>query len=296
MASIKRDYKSSMFCMLLEDKKELLSLYNATNGTQYTNVEDMTINTLRNAIYMGMKNDISFIFSMALNLYEHQSTVNPNMPLRDLLYVSQVLQGMIKDENLYGTTLIKIPTPKFVVFYNGTKEQPERQTLRLSDSFYKQAEEVNLELVVEVLNINPGNNEELLSKCRTLREYVLYVEKVRAYATEMPIEQAVECAVDECIKEGILEEFLRQNKAEAIAVSIFEYDQEAHMRCVRQEGYVEGKAEGKAESLLEILEELGTITDDLRERIQRETSLEQLKQWIKTAAKVENLEEFINKM
>ena len=104
--------------MLWEDKAELLSLYNAVNGTNYTNTDDLTINTLRNAIYMGMKNDVSFLFHMTLNLYEHQSTVNPNMPLRDLFYVAQVLQGMIREENLYGSALVMIPTPNFVVFYN----------------------------------------------------------------------------------------------------------------------------------------------------------------------------------
>ncbi len=83
MVSVRRDYKSSMFCMLWEKKEELLDLYNATNGTNYTNAEDLEVNTLRNAIYLGMKNDVSFIFEMSLNLYEHQSTVNPNMPLRD---------------------------------------------------------------------------------------------------------------------------------------------------------------------------------------------------------------------
>ncbi len=245
---------------------------------------------------MGMKNDVSFIFDMSLNLYEHQSTVNPNMPLRDLLYVAQVLQGMIKDENLYGTSLVKIPTPKFVVFYNGTAKQPERQILRLSDAFSRQEGEANLELIVEVININPGNNEELVSNCKTLQEYVLYIEKVRKYAADMLIEQAVERAVDECIEEGILADFLRQNKAEAIAMSIFEYNQEAHMKCVRQEGFEDGKAEGKAEDILELLEELGDIPRDLYERVFAEKDLQQLKKWLKLVAKAESIEQFVEKM
>ncbi|MBQ7774554.1 MAG: hypothetical protein IJ379_01410 [Lachnospiraceae bacterium] len=300
MASIKRDYKSSMFSMLWENKEELLSLYNAVNGTGYTNADDLIINTLRNAIYMGMKNDISFIFDMSLNLYEHQSTINPNMPLRDLFYVAQVLQGIIKDENLYGTALVKIPTPKFVVFYNGITKQPERQTLRLSDSFNKKCSTVNLELVVEVININPGNNNKLLKNCKRLREYVLYIERVRNYVADMHIEEAVERAVNECIAEGILADFLSQNKAEAIAMSIFEYNQEAHMKCVRQEGYeigrAEGKAEGKAEDILELLGELGEVSDELREKIFSTNELCQLKNWLKLAAKVESLEQFIKEM
>lgn len=304
MASIKRDYKSSMFCMLWENKAELLSLYNAVNGTHYTNADDLTINTLRNAIYMGMKNDVSFIFDMSLNLYEHQSTVNPNMPLRDLLYVAQVLQGMIKDENLYGTSPVMIPTPKFVVFYNGPTKQPERHTLRLSDSFTKPNGEINLELIVTVINVNPGNNEELLSNCKQLQEYVWYIEKVRKYATDMPIEAAVERAVNECIREGILAEFLSQNKAEAIAMSIFEYDQEAHMKLIRREGYEEGMSDGiaqgitqgKAEDIIELLSDLGNIPSELKEQIYITKDLSQLKKWLKLASNVHSIEDFIKNM
>lgn len=310
MTSIKRDYKSSMFCMLWERKEELLSLYNAVNGTHYTNAEDLTTNTLRNAIYMGMKNDVSFIFHMTLNLYEHQSTVNPNMPLRNLFYVAQILQGMVKDENLYGTSLIMIPTPNFVVFYNGITNQPERQTLRLSDSFTQKDNTTNLELVVEVININSGNNEELLKNCKQLREYVLYIEKVRTHVTNMPIEDAVNRAVDECIAENILSDFLSQHKAEAIAMSIFEYNQEAHMKCVRQEGYEEGLTKGKelgitqgitqgftkgiAESIMELLVDLGTIPDDLSKKILQETDIQRLKAWHKLAAKVTSIEQFMD--
>ena len=301
MTSIRHDYKSSMFCMLWEKKEELLDLYNATNGTHYTNAEDLTINTLHNAIYMAMKNDVSFIFEMSLNLYEHQSTFNPNMPLRDLFYVTQILQGMVKDENLYGTSLVKIPTPKFVVFYNGTAKQPERQILRLSDSFSKKEDKVNLELVVEVININPGNNEELLQNCKQLREYVLYIEKARNYAADMPIKEAVERAVNECINEGILTDFLLQNKAEAIAMSIFEYNQEAHMKCVRQEGYEDGitqgiemgKAQGIAESILVLLTDLGSVSEKIQDTIRQESDLQNLKDWHRLAARADSIEQFL---
>lgn len=317
MTSIRRDYKSSVFCMLWEDKEKLLSLYNAMNGTHYTNAEDLVINTLRNAVYMGMLNDTSYIFDLSLNLYEHQSTVNPNMPLRDLLYVAQVLQGMVKDENLYGSSLIKIPNPKFVVFYNGTRTQPERQTLRLSDSFQRKDGKVNLELVVEVENINPGNNKELLANCKYLREYVIFIGKIRQYAESQPIEEAVERAVNECIEEGVLAEFLLQNKAEAIKMSIFEYNQEAHMKCVRQEGYAEGVADGIAigksqgiaegrsqgiaegrsqgviEGILELLAELGEVPKEFEEGLSR-ADMQQLKTWHRLAARAQSIEEFLH--
>ena len=114
-----RTYKDRLIRMIFMEKKEnLLSLYNAVNGTRYTNAEDLTVNTLENAIYMNMKNDISFIFDFFLNLYEHQASFNPNMPLRKLLYLSRLLQVLVKDKNLYGSKLVRIPTPRFVVFYN----------------------------------------------------------------------------------------------------------------------------------------------------------------------------------
>lgn len=240
----KSNYKDSMFRMLYLDKKELLSLYNAVNGTDYTDVESLEINTLQNAIYMKMKNDVSFLFNFQVNLYEHQSTVNPNMPLRDLFYVSDLLQNYVKDYNLHARSLVKIPAPRFIVFYNGKEKLPERRVYRLSDAFSKKQKEPELELIVTVLNINAGNNAELLGKCRTLREYMQYIEKVRGYAEQMPINEAVERAITECIGEGILAEFLKRNRAEAIKVSIYEYNEELHLATVRQEGYEDGLVEG----------------------------------------------------
>lgn len=254
-AGVQRNYKDTVFRMLFREKKNLLSLYNALNGTNYTDVDDLEITTLENAVYMNYKNDISFVFDFELLLYEHQSTCNPNMPLRDLLYVSRVLQNRIRNENLYSKSLVRIPAPRFVVFYNGTDVQPEQQTLCLSDAFEKRQEEPSLELSVTVYNINPGYNRELLEACRLLREYAQYVEHVRSYTEELPLSEAVEKAVDDCIRNGILNEFLSRNRAEAIEVSIFEYDEEKHMRSERKEwreiGREEGREEGRAEGLKE---------------------------------------------
>lgn len=258
-AGVQRNYKDTVFRMLFREKKNLLSLYNALNGTNYTDVDDLEITTLENAVYMNYKNDISFVFDFELLLYEHQSTCNPNMPLRDLLYVSRVLQNRIRNENLYSKSLVRIPAPRFVVFYNGTDVQPKQQTLCLSDAFEKRQEEPSLELSVTVYNINPGYNRELLEACRLLREYAQYVEHVRSYTEELPLSEAVEKAVDDCIRNGILNEFLSRNRAEAIEVSIFEYDEEKHMRSERkewreigrEEGRSEGREEGRAEGLKE---------------------------------------------
>lgn len=301
---VRRNYKDSIFRMLYLDEKELLNLYNAVNGTNYTDVENLEINTLQNAIYMNMKNDVSFLFNFQVNLYEHQSTVNPNMPLRDLLYVSKLFQKMVRDCDLYGSTLVKIPAPRFVVFYNGTEKQPERKIHRLSDSFSKKQENPELELTVTVLNINAGNNAEILGRCKTLREYMLYTNKVRTYALQMPIEEAVEQAVTECIKEDILAEFLKKNRAEAMEVSIFEYNEELHLANLRREGYEEGLeygisqgitrgiTQGKAMAILELLEELGEVSEKLKLKILDQTHNEVLSKWHKLAAKAKSVQEF----
>ncbi len=288
----KSNYKDSMFRMLYLDKKELLSLYNAVNGTQYTNEDELEINTLRNAIYMNIKNDVSFLFNFQVNLYEQQSTVNPNMPLRDLFYVSDLLQNYVKDFDLYGRGLVKIPAPRFIVFYNGKEKQPECKVYKLSDAFSKKQDEPELELIVTVLNINAGNNAELLGRCKTLREYMQYIERVRKYAMQMPIEEAVECAITECIEEGILAEFLKRNRAEAIKVSIYEYNEELHLANVRREGYEEGMVHGIAQSILGLLEDLGNVSEEVRIIIGEQTEEETLTKWLKLAARSKTLDEF----
>ena len=239
---VNRNYKDTVFRMLFQDREKLLSLYNAVNGTAYEDVDGLMITTLQDAVYMNYKNDVSFVFDFTLSIYEHQSTVNQNMPLRDLIYVSKVLQGQMKDQDIYSSRQIKLPTPKFVVFYNGTDEQPEKQTLRLSDAYEKQLEEVELELTVTVYNINYGHNQKLLEACQTLKEYAQYVAAVREYVKEMPLAEAVESAVDSCIRQGILADFLRKNRAEAIEMSIFEYDEEKHLKSEREIWLAEGIA------------------------------------------------------
>lgn len=243
-AGVQRIYKDTVFRMIFREKENLLCLYNALNGTTYEDVSNLEITTLENAVYMNYKNDISFVFDFELLLYEHQSTCNPNMPLRDLLYVTRMLQNRVRDENLYSKSIIRLPTPRFVVFYNGTDFLPEQQTLYLSDAFEKKQEEPSLELSVTVYNINLGHNRELLAACRLLKEYAQYVEQVRTFAEKMPLPEAVENAVDHCIRNDILADFLAKNRAEAIAVSIFEYDEEKHLKSERKEWHEIGREEG----------------------------------------------------
>ena len=211
---IRRNFKDTVFRMLFRDKKRLLELYNAVAGRNYTDPELLEIVTLENAIYMEIKNDLAFLIDFNLYLYEHQSTVNKNMPLRLLEYVTAEYKKLTAAEDLYAEKLIKIPAPHFVVFYNGTAALPEEEELKLSDAYLTKEDAPELELKVRVLNINENFNESLKEQCRTLGEYMQYVDKVRMYAKEMPIEDAVDKAMDECIRDGILKEFLLKSRAE----------------------------------------------------------------------------------
>lgn len=244
-----RMYKSRIFAMLFSDRNELLKLYNAINGTSYDDPDLLQVNTLENAVYMSMQNDVSFIIDMRLNLYEHQSTYSPNLPVRYLLYVADVYSDYTKDMNLYGTKAVKLPTPRFVIFYNGQAEQPDRKELKLSELFSIPDADPSLELKAVMLNINKGHNRKLMETCRTLQDYAEYTFRVREYAAEMPLDLAVEQAITECISEGILAVFLRKNRAEAKKVSIYEYDEERHMRQTREEGMEEGYANGFSQGI-----------------------------------------------
>ena len=157
-----------------------------------------------------MKNDISFIIDDRLSLFEHQSSYNPNMPLRGFLYFARHFERYIEENeiDIYGKKLIELPTPKFIVFYNGDGMEEERTVLRLSDSFTHAKEKACMELEAEVLNINYGNNKELMESCRPLMEYAYFVQKVKAYSKEHQRDKAIELAVNDCIKEEILKEIL----------------------------------------------------------------------------------------
>ena len=253
-----RKYKDTVFRKLFSDRKNLLSLYNAINGTAYMDASQLKIVTLDNAIYMGMKNDLAFIINTNLFLYEHQSTYNPNMPLRDLFYISGEYQKLVDLKSLYTSTRLRIPTPNFIVFYNGTEKNEDRWVEYLSESYENMSGEPNLELKVIILNINVGHNKKLMEECQTLREYAQYVAKVRRYSEEMELNTAVECAVSESIQEGILKEFLQKNRAEVIAMSIFEYNEEEEKRKLRKAEYEAGMAEGvmttKKETVISLAE------------------------------------------
>ena len=248
-ATVNRNYKDTVFRMLFSDRRNLLSLYNAISGAHYDDPEKLEIVTLENAIYMGMKNDLAFIIDTDLFLYEHQSTYNPNMPLRDLFYISSEYQKLVDKKSLYSSVLQKIPAPQFIVFYNGTEKKKDSWVNHLSEAFKNLSGNPKLELEVLTLNINEGHNPELMEQCQTLREYAQYVACVRRYAKEFELNKAVKLAVDECIRNNILSEFLRANKSEVISMSIFEYDKEEEERKLRKAEYEAGVAAGMKDGM-----------------------------------------------
>lgn len=245
MSNVTRNHKDNVFCMLYRDKKNLLSLYNAMNGTTYEREEELEVVTLEEAICLKIRNDAAFVIDSRLNLYEQQASVNPNMPLRDLYYVVEELKKIAPPGVLHRTSKVQIPVPRFIVFYNGVTKQPERQIYKLSDLFSKVEKNPELELTVTVININRGYNEELLKKCESLRGYMIFAEKARGKkAAGIKSERAVSQAVEECISEGILSEFFREHKKEIVEMGIYEFDQEVHDRVLREDAEAIGIEKG----------------------------------------------------
>ncbi len=246
---VQQTVKDRLFRYLFEkDRKALLNLYNALNGTDYQDASQLEIVTIESAVYVVMKNDLAYILSGTLNLYEHQSTYSPNLPIRFLIYLAQEYQLVIEkaERSLYGCGQITLPTPQCVVFYNGRKEMPEERILKLSDAFENKKARADVELKVRMLNINHGHNKLLMDKCRVLEEYSMLVAASRDYMTAgKDTQEAMSKAIDYCIEKGILKEFLLKNRAEVLGMLLEEFDAEKYERTIRSEGREEGKEEGE---------------------------------------------------
>ena len=257
-AETKRTYKDSLFRMIFQDREALLSLYNAINGTCYDQPEELIITTLEDAIYLGWKNDVSFLIQDVLSLYEHQSTKNPNMPLRGLFYISSLFRGYLKENELdpYSSALLKLPTPRYIVFYNGTQEEPDRMELRLSDSFIRKEDEPCIECKALVLNINYGHNQELMGACRKLYEYAYFIQKVRDFLEEGLIrDAAIDRAVIHCIEADVLKDFLSRHRAEVKDLFLTEYDEKLHEQTLKEEGRMEGVKQGIEQGIKQGIEQ-----------------------------------------
>lgn len=236
-----RTYKDRLFIRIFEHKEDLLSLYNAVNGSDYQNPDELEITTLDNAIYMRMKNDISFLIDGYMSLYEHQSTFNPNMPLRDCLYMLQIYQNYIDSQelDLYSSVLLKIPTPRLVVFYNGQEKMRNEEMciLRLSDSYERPEKEPALECRVQVINVNYGKNRDMMEKCPKLYEYSYLVAKIREnQASGKTLEGAISTALEDCLAQGYLTELLTTYKREVTGMLLYEYDERKHLKNTYEEG------------------------------------------------------------
>ena len=220
-------YKDNVFCMLYRDKKNLLELYNALNNSNYINVNDLKVTTLNGGSYMKYKNDASFLLSMNLYMFEQQSSRNNNMALRFLHYVSDVFRELFSNDMLHRRSMIKIPVPHFVTFFNGLEKWVDEEAeIKLSDMYEIPVDDPQLELKVRVININ--KDADILSKCKTLRDYMTFVNKVRykTAAEREDVKLAVLEAMDECIEENILVDFFEQHREEVVEVSIYDYDEE----------------------------------------------------------------------
>ena len=258
-----RQHKSSVFALLYEDRENLMDLYNGLYDEKCTDPEKISFNTLKDedgvesGIFMKFRNDLSFIFDSRLHLYEHQSSVNQNIPLRMLIYVTVLIKKLVKTKDLYKERAIGIPAPRFVVFYNGTNDMPAKTELRLSDQYMMKDNDPELELKVTVYNINTEKGGELLTRSRTLREYMLFVDKAReamqGKETEEDKRAAMNGVIDWCIERDILREFMKKHRKEIVMISILQYDQEAHEAAIFEEAHDAGYDAGEVSNQISLI-------------------------------------------
>lgn len=239
----KREFKSGIFSMLQEEPKYALDVYNALNGTNYTNPDLITIQKLDEQILLTVRNDASFLIDSFFNLYEHQSTFNPNLPLRFSIYFADLMKRFVREQgyNLYGSRRILVPTPRFVVFYNGLEERPAKEVFRLSDSYEHKCGDYEMDVVCTVYNINPGYNDDILKKSEVLNGYTTFVEKVRKYEKIMgKLEDALNQAVDECIAEGVLSDFFTRRRKDVLEEGYLDFTFERQLEMVARDSREDG--------------------------------------------------------
>lgn len=278
----KRTYKDNIFRSLFNDEKELISLYNALTGKNYPEDTEIQIVTLDDAIFNEQKNDLAFVIDEKfINLTEHQSTLSPNMPLRFLEYIAKEYQKLYFSQAIYSKTPVLIPTPEFYVLYNGKSDAPLEQTLKLSDTFIGKYDTISLELNVRVINVNYDKGADILNKCQTLKEYSLFIHKVRTYHNQYDdLDASITQSINECIREGILVDFLKKNRGEIMSFLHLQLSQEEREEIREKDGYIRGVEEGKKESILVIAAKMKQSGMSI-EQIQELTEL--------TAEEIENI-------
>ena len=244
MAEDHPQYKDRLFNFIFgseENKAWTLSLYNAINGSKYTDPDTIEIATIREIMYLGMQNDVAFFITEEMDLFEHQSTYNPNMPLRLMQYVGNLYEKYIIERKLnkYGKKLIKLPAPKLVVFYNGTDEQADETILKLSDSFPK-GSDFDIEVKVRMLNVNYGRNRKLLEECKPLGEYAWIVQEVRKNKTREELGSTIDRAITDMPDDFVIKPFLMAHRAEVKGMLLTEYKEAETMELFKEEGRAEG--------------------------------------------------------
>ncbi|MBP5565065.1 MAG: hypothetical protein J6X45_05025 [Lachnospiraceae bacterium] len=254
--SVNRNRKSTLFCLIFgryENRRWTLDLYNAINNSHYTDPDEITLNTLEDALYMGIKNDVSFILDSVMNLYEHQSTFNPNMPLRQLEYAADLYKKYLASNNLdkYSSKRITIPLAKLLVFYNGTKEEPEETVLSLSESYPEHLRDMEADITVttKMLNINYSCNKKLLDACKPLSEYSWAVDTERRHRKTMSTEEAVKKTLEEMPDDFVIKPFLVANKEAVTSSFLTEYDEKLHIENEKNISYEEGRNEAMQDDI-----------------------------------------------
>ena len=270
-----REYKDRLFNFIFgreENREWTLSLYNAINGSDHTDASLIEFNTLGDVVYMGMKNDTSFILSNRMSVYEHQSSYNPNMPVRMLEYVGKLYSGYITKNkvNKYGSTQIMLPVPKLVVFYNGTTDKDDEVILKLSDAFNENHRvESDIEVRVRMLNVNYGHNAKLMEGCKPLMEYSWFVDRIREYQKENSLEESVKKAIENMPESFRIKSFLAVHMEEIKGMLDTEYNEAEVHEAFKAEGHAEGLAEGRAErdELRNEIERLRKENEELKKRL-----------------------------
>ena len=248
MNKVKRNYKDSVFRRLFENKEALIELYNALSGRNYSTETDLEIITLENSIFGDMKNDLAFIIDgRFIILIEHQSTVSPNLPFREFIYLAKEYERLFFSADVYSKEKIRLLVPELYVFYNGTEDRPVEEELKLSDSFCCECDTIAIEAIVKVINVNYEKNAELLRGCELLADYSKFIYMIRKRERiTRDLQKAMEESIETCIKEGILTEFLKKNGGEIMSIL---YDALTREECeaIREnDGYVRGLREGEA--------------------------------------------------
>ena len=239
-------------------KRWRLELYNALNNTNYTNPDALVLNTLDNVLYIKMHNDVSFLVDSQMTLFEHQRSTNQNMPLRGLFYFTQLYHKYLIDtgEQLTTSTLIKIPNPNYIVFYNGDTARNEDYELKLSDAFMHEDKSGRFEWTARVLNINKEYNLSLQKKCKSLYDYIQFTSRIKENKKKgMPTEEAIDKAIDWAIEQNLLEGYIKEQKAEVKMTLLTEFDEEASIRGWRKDGILEGRQEKAVEDALMLVNE-----------------------------------------